>query len=115
MQDTNPHLSPDQARHLTIHGSNQNEDGTYTWKFDNYTRTPRPYDIPNEDLIALWQRITCPVLIVNSQQGYPHRIGQDDTLRHFRDVTFYEIEDAGHWTHHDQLDTCVAVIDGFLE
>ena len=41
MQDTNPHLSPEQARHLTIHGSNQNEDGTYTWKFDNYTRTPR--------------------------------------------------------------------------
>ena len=114
MQDTNPHLSPDQARHLTIHGSNLNEDGTYTWKFDNYTRTPRPYDIPNEDLVALWQRITCPVLIVNSRQGYPHRIGQDDTLRHFKDVRLYEIDDAGHWTHHDQLGTCVDVIDEFL-
>ena len=114
MQDTNPHLAPEQARHLTIHGSNQNEDGTYTWKFDNYTRTPRPYDIPNEDLTALWQCIECPVLIVNSRQGYPHRIGQNDTLRHFRNATLHEVEDAGHWTHHDQLDTCLGLIGEFL-
>ena len=115
MQETNPHLSPDQARHLTIHGSNQNEDGTYTWKFDNYTRTPRPYDIPNADMISLWQRVTCPVLIVNSRQGYPHRIGHDDTLRHFHNATLREIDDAGHWTHHDQLDACASVIGEFLD
>ena len=115
MQETNPHLSPDQARHLTIHGSNQNEDGTYTWKFDNYTRTPRPYDIPNADLISLWQRVSCPVLIVNSRQGYPHRIGHDETLRHFHNATLREIDDAGHWTHHDQLDACASVIGEFLD
>ena len=115
MQETNPHLSPAQARHLTAHGSNQNEDGTYTWKFDNYTRTPRPYDIPNADMAALWQCIECPVLIVNSREGYPHRIGQDDTLRHFRNATLHEIDDAGHWTHHDQLESCLALIDDFLK
>ena len=115
MQDTNPHLSPDQARHLTIHGSHQNEDGTYTWKFDNYTRAPRPYDIPNADMVALWQRIDCPVLIVNSRHGYPHRIGQDDTLRHFRNAVLHEIDDAGHWTHHDQLAECLATIGKFLK
>ena len=38
MQEENPHLSPEQARHLTQHGVNQNEDGTYSWKFDNYVR-----------------------------------------------------------------------------
>ena len=114
MQDTNPHLSPDQARHLTIHGSSQNEDGAYTWKFDNYTRAPRPYDIPNEDIAALWQRIACPVLIINSRQGYPHRIGQDETLRHFHNATAIEIDDAGHWTHHDQLDACLEAIGAFL-
>jgi len=114
MQETNPHLSPDQARHLTVHGSNQNEDGTYSWKFDNYTRTRCPYDIPDEDMVALWQRIDCPVLILNSRQGYPHRIGQADTLRHFQHATLQEIDDAGHWTHHDQLDACMAAIGRFL-
>ena len=114
MQETNPHLSPDQARHLTVHGSNQNEDGTYSWKFDNYTRTRCPYDIPDEDMVALWQRIDCPVLILNSRQGYPHRIGQADTLRHFQHATLQEIDDAGHWTHHDQLDACMVAIGRFL-
>ena len=114
MQDTNPHLSPSQARHLTTHGSNQNEDGTYTWKFDNYTRAPRPYDIPNEDIAALWRRISCPVLIINSRHGYPHRIGQEGTARHFRNVRLREINNAGHWPHHDQLAECVAAISDFL-
>src|SRR5579875_567488 len=35
MQSENRHLSPTQARHLTVHGVSQNEDGTYSWKFDN--------------------------------------------------------------------------------
>ena len=42
MQEENKHLSPEQARHLTQHGVNQNEDGTYSWKFDNYVRSGRP-------------------------------------------------------------------------
>ena len=42
MQEANPHLTPDQARHLTVHGVNQNEDGTYSWKYDNYTRIRAP-------------------------------------------------------------------------
>ena len=114
MQDANPHLSSPQARHLTVHGSSQNEDGSYTWKFDNYTRMPRPYDIPNEDLAALWRRIDCPVLIINSRQGYAHRIGQDETLGHFRHAVLHDVDDAGHWTHHDQLDVCLALIREFL-
>ena len=43
MQEANRYLSPEQARHLTQHGVNQNEDGTYSWKFDNYVRAERPY------------------------------------------------------------------------
>ena len=42
MQEANQHLSPEQARHLTQYGVNQNEDGTYSWKFDNYTRANCP-------------------------------------------------------------------------
>ncbi|MXY53406.1 MAG: alpha/beta hydrolase [Gammaproteobacteria bacterium] len=115
MQEMNPHLSPDQASHLTIHGSSQNEDGTYTWKFDNYTHTRSPYDIPNQDVAALWERIECPVLIVNSREGYPHRIGQNGTVRHFRNVELVEVDDAGHWTHHDQLARCIEVVGSFLD
>ena len=41
VQTENPHLSEAQARHLTVHDSNQNEDGACGWKFDNYVRTFR--------------------------------------------------------------------------
>jgi hypothetical protein len=58
MQEENPHLSADQARHLTIHGSNQNEDGTYSWKFDNYVRTF--FDRPPKQNDELAQRSRVP-------------------------------------------------------
>ncbi len=50
MHDENKHLSPDQARHLTQHGVNQNEDGTYSWKFDNYFRSRPPYEMTPDDI-----------------------------------------------------------------
>ena len=115
MQQTNPHLSPDLALHLTIHGSHQNEDGSYSWKFDNYTHAWPLFDIDAQDSIALWERIDAPVLLVNSRDGYAHRIGQDGTAAHFDDCQVAEIEGAGHWTHHDQLDEFMAQVGPFLE
>ena len=41
MREENAFLSEEQALHLTVHGVNRNEDGSYSWKFDNYTRTLR--------------------------------------------------------------------------
>ncbi len=44
MQTENSHLTEEQPRHLTLHGAMQNEDGTYSWKFDNYVRASSPAD-----------------------------------------------------------------------
>ena len=51
---------------------------------------------------------------MNSRQGYPHRIGQEGTAAHFRNVETVVVDDAGHWTHHDQLSLCTHVIGNFL-
>ena len=114
MQQANPHLSAEQAKLLTVHGSNQNEDGTYSWKFDNYTHAHPAYGIPSEQVVELWERIDCPVLIINAAEGFDHRIGQAGTLRHFANVQMLEIEDAGHWVHHDQLQRVTAHTRSFL-
>src|SRR5262249_2011767 len=63
MQEENQHLSPEQARHLTQYGVNQNEDGTYSWKFDNYVRAEPPYDMTGAEIRELWERISCPTLL----------------------------------------------------
>lgn len=114
MQQANPHLTPEQARHLTVHGSNQNEDGTFTWKYDNYTHAWPVFNVPFEQMIELWQQISCPVLIINSDRGFGHRVGQDGTVKHFRNAQMVNIADAGHWTYHDQLDKVLDTIQAFL-
>jgi pimeloyl-ACP methyl ester carboxylesterase len=114
MQDENPHLSPAQARHLTEHGVNQNEDGTYSWKFDNYVRAWPPYDMRLRDIAFLWARIACPTLLLygkESRFGDPAEDGRAQPFRHARVVGF---EGAGHWLHHDRLDEFLRVIREFL-
>lgn len=114
MQLSNPHLDEARAKHLTIHGSNRNEDGTYSWKFDNYTHLRAIYDIDWEHMLELWQEITCPVLLVNGSEGYPFRIGQNDTRQYFRNANVINIKDAGHWVHHDQPDEFLSIVREFL-
>ena len=114
MQRANPHLTPEQARHLTIHGSNRNEDGTYSWKFDNYTHAWPAFRMSPEHLIGLWRRITCPVVLINGGEGYSHRIGQDGTHEHFADAELIDVPGAGHWVHHDRLDDVVAAVRRLL-
>jgi pimeloyl-ACP methyl ester carboxylesterase len=114
MQEANAHLSPEQARHLTQHGVNQNEDGTYSWKFDNYVRADRPYGMTQEETEALWSRIACPTLLVYGKESWASNPEQDGRIRHFRDATVVTIEDAGHWVQHDQLDAFLGLVRGFL-
>ena len=115
MQEANQHLNPEQARHLTIHGSNQNEDGTYTWKFDNYTHAMSPYDMGHSDTQQLWQNIACPVLLVSGSESWArHGIGGRDITRDFQNARHEVIEDAGHWVHHDQLATFLRLTREFF-
>lgn len=114
MRHANDRLSAEQADHLTRHGSHRNEDGTFSWKFDNYTHAGPAYRMPEADLTALWRRIRCPVLLVNGGEGFAHRIGQDGTLGHFDDARVLDVPGAGHWVHHDRLEEVVVAVRGFL-
>lgn len=113
MQEANPHLSPDQARHLTIHGSNQNEDGSYSWKFDNYVHLHAPADWVRDDISVLRGEITCPVLLISGAESWLVQSG-DDVLKDFKDARHVIVPDAGHWVHHDQLDVVSALVREFL-
>ena len=81
MHAANSHLREDQARHLTIHGGNQNEDGTYSWKFDNYTHVMSAFDITFEETQDLWRRIDCPVLLVSGSESWARHGEQDQRRR----------------------------------
>src|SRR5215470_10105848 len=114
MQEANQHLSPEQARHLTQHGVNQNEDGTYSWKFDNYVRVWPPYDMTVEDVELLWSRIACPTLLVYGKESWASNPLEDGRARHFAHAEIVSFEKAGHWVHHDRLDAFLERVRTFL-
>ncbi|MCK9469774.1 MAG: alpha/beta hydrolase [Porticoccaceae bacterium] len=114
MKEENSYLSDTQARHLTQHGISQNEDGTYSWKFDNYVRFFNPVDIPQHELYRLWGNITCPVRILWGADSWLPSPDQDGRLDYFQDASLTVYENAGHWLHHDQLDRFLAEMKAFL-
>jgi len=114
MQEENPHLTAAQARHLTEHGVNQNEDGTYSWKFDNYVRAWFPYDMRGQDIQRLWSRITCPTLLLYGKESRSGDPAADGRARHFPHARVVGIDGAGHWLHHDRLDVFLQTVRDFL-
>ena len=115
MQEANPHLSPEQARHLTVHGVNQNEDGSYSWKFDNAVHGTGMLDLGPEETRQIWQNIACPVLLVYGSESWQQGWADPaDVAPYFADAHAEIVAHAGHWVQHDQLDAFVALVRSFL-
>ena len=114
MREENTHLSAEQARHLTVHGAAQNEDGTYSWKFDNSVRLGGPAGLSVEDQRRIWSCITCPVLLVRGTESWASDPVADGRIAHFKDARLANIERAGHWSHHDQLEMFMKHVEEFI-
>ncbi len=115
MKEENAHLNDAQARHLTIHGAAQNEDGTYSWKFDNAVRLGGgPGGLAAEDQHRIWSRIAAPVLLVRGTASWASDPEIDGRIAHFKNARLVNIEGAGHWSHHDRFDVFMQHVDGFL-
>lgn len=114
MREENPHLTPEMARHLTVHGVRQNEDGTYSWKFDNYVRTHSPFEFNMEDARTIWNGIRCPILLIKGAESWASNPEEDGRASAFHCYRYVVIEGAGHWVHHDRLDAFLQVVNDFL-
>jgi pimeloyl-ACP methyl ester carboxylesterase len=114
MREANTHLSAEQARHLTIHGVARNEDGTYSWKFDNYVRALGPYQFSEDDLRSIWGRIECPTLLVRGTESWASDPEQDGRITAFQNARLVNFEGAGHWVHHDRLQGFLQAVEEFL-
>jgi pimeloyl-ACP methyl ester carboxylesterase len=113
MVQANSHLSAELARHLTVEGVRATEDG-YTWKFDNYTHAGSPYEFNMEDARDLWNQIRCPMLIVWGEESWGRRFPQGLDLSPFHNYRSVKVDRAGHWVHHDQFETFMALLNEFL-
>lgn len=97
-----------------MHGVNQNEDGTYSWKFDNYVRAFPPMGFDEEATTKLWARITCPTLLIRGTESWASDPVKDGRAQHFQNAKVVNVEGAGHWVQHDKLEEFLALVNGFL-
>jgi pimeloyl-ACP methyl ester carboxylesterase len=115
MIEANPRLTQEQARHLTMYGTNQNEDGSYSWKYDNYIRIISPYRFSTDEVQRLWSRITCPTLLIRGTESDAPDPVANGSIKYFPTAKTAEIAAAGHWVHHDKLDEFLALSRNFLK
>ena len=113
MREENKHLTADQARHLTIHGVNRNEDGTFSWKFDPHLNN-WPVETGYDELKSVWEAIVCPTLLLYGADSWASNPESDGRIRYFSTAKVIEFQNAGHWLHHDQFDRFIATLREFL-
>jgi pimeloyl-ACP methyl ester carboxylesterase len=114
MKEANPFLTDDVARHLTLHGTNWNADGSIIWKFDNYARLGAPYGMNVDEATAVLGRITCPVLLFWGRQSFAIDPDQAEEAAALKDRRVVKVDRAGHWVHHDRLDVFLEETKKFL-
>lgn len=114
MREQNAALSDEQARHLTQHGMNRNEDGTWSWKFDPHVHVWPLETMPQVEFEALWAAVTCPTLLLYGADGWASNPVRDGRAAKFPAARVVEFERAGHWLQHDQFDQFMTELEGFL-
>lgn len=108
------HLPDDLIQHLTETGVKQHADGTVSWAYDPAGLGRSPSDIPHQDFVELWTKITCPTWLVYGANSWASNPEEDGRSKPFQNARVSIIEDAGHWLHHDQFGVFMAALGSFL-
>ena len=114
MKEANPFLTEAVAKHLTVHGTNWNADGSIIWKFDNFARIGAPYGMNMSEAAAVYSRITCPVQLFWGRQSFAVDPDVAPEAAAIADRQVVKVDHAGHWVHHDQLEIFLREAKRFL-
>ncbi len=115
MKEANPRLSDEVARHLTLHGTNWNADGSMTWKFDNYLRALPPYGHNLEEAAEIFSHVACPTLLFWGLESFAPLPEGDLRFEALHLCRLITVPNAGHWVHHDRLELFLEETAKFLE
>ena len=115
MKEANPRLSDEVARHLTLHGTNWDSDGSLIWKFDNYVRAFAPLIFNVEESAQVYGQIAAPTLLFWGLESFAPVPENDPRVKAIKNCRLVKVEKAGHWVHHDQLELFLRETKAFLE
>jgi pimeloyl-ACP methyl ester carboxylesterase len=120
---TNPRLSVDKAQWLAQHWAQQNINGEWEILGHPAHKVINPYLFRVEEMLAIYQSISAPVLNVEASQNDLEKWWQGkykldefhERLKHIKDIHSITIQDAGHMMHHDQPQILAQHIEAFLQ
>ncbi len=120
---TNPRLAADKAAWLASHWSLQAADGRCHILGDAAHKRINPVLSRAEDAMALWQRISAPLLWVQGDGGefetwWGGRYSReqfDERLAVVPQLQRLVLGQAGHMLHHDQPEALAAALDAFFD
>ena len=120
---TNPRLSLDKAQWLAQHWAQQNSKGEWEILGHPAHKVINPYLFRVEEMLAIYQSISAPVLNVEASQNDLEKWWQGkytqeefhERLKHIKDIHSITIQDAGHMMHHDQPQILAQHIEAFLQ
>jgi pimeloyl-ACP methyl ester carboxylesterase len=129
LQKNSPRLARDRAEFLATHWARALPDGTAALVSDPRHKLPFPTVHRMEEVIAVWKRISAPVLWVAATEsfipkwlgGHPEGEGATDNLAsvrarlaHLSHGKLTTVGEAGHMLHLDRPDAVAAAIEPFL-
>ena len=112
MAKSNAKLTPEQARHLAVHGVRANGEG-WSWKYDPLVGL-FPAEEFGGDTPAIWREVTVPTLLCYGAESWASNPEDDGRAANFPDHRTILFEGAGHWVHHDQFERFICELKAFL-
>ena len=84
------------------------------WQVPEVARSIAPHGLSPGRIRDLWSRIECPTLLVRGSESWAGDPNLDGRLESFHTAEAVNIDAAGHWVHHDQLDAFLGLVREFL-
>jgi pimeloyl-ACP methyl ester carboxylesterase len=121
LQKENPRLSDEKAVYLAAHMGEDDGAGGIHLAADPFHRWVNPIIYRVEEAMALWRRVTAPVLWVTAPDSYVFKqlfaVDSDEyraRIACFRQIREVSIAESGHNLHHDQPAEIAHLIEEFL-
>lgn len=121
LQKENPRLSDEKAAYLAINLGEEDGAGGIRLAADPYHRWVNPIIYRVEEAMALWRRITAPVLWVTANDSYVFKQlftldspEYRERLACFRQIREVVVKDSGHNLHHDQPGEVARLLEEFF-
>jgi pimeloyl-ACP methyl ester carboxylesterase len=123
LMKTNRRLSQDKADWLARHWARQDDDGRWRILGDAAHKITNAQLFRVDEVLELYRRITCPVLMVEASDDSLGQWWQGRfTLAEFHErlqvvpqLRTARVDDAGHMLHHDQPQVLAELIEEFID